>query len=91
MQEALRAGNATRTLAFVREHERRFPAGQFAPERDGAKVLALCLGASRDQAVALGRAYLDSHARSPLAARVRATCGLGGANDFDTERGGAGQ
>jgi hypothetical protein len=91
MQGALRAGDAARTLAFVREHERRFPAGQFAPERDGAKVLALCMGASRDQAVALGRAYLDVHARSPLAARVRATCGLDGANDSDTDRGRVGQ
>ena len=91
MQEALRAGDAARALTFVREHERRFPAGQFAPERDGAKVLALCMGASRDQAVALGHAYLDSHARSPLAARVRATCGLDGANDSVTDRGRAGQ
>jgi hypothetical protein len=90
MQEALRAGDAARTLAFVRDHERRFPGGQFAPERDGAKVLALCMSAPRDRASALGRAFLDSHARSPLAARVRATCGLGG-NDFDTDRGRAGQ
>jgi hypothetical protein len=91
MQEALRAGDAARALTFVREHERRFPAGQFAPERDGAKVLALCMGAPRDQAVALGHAYLDRHARSPLAARVRATCGLDGGNDSDTDRGRVGQ
>jgi hypothetical protein len=91
MQEALRAGDAARTLAFVREHERRFPAGQLTPECDGAKVLALCMGASRERAAALGHAYLDSHPRSPLAARVRATCGLAGANDFDTEGGKAGQ
>jgi hypothetical protein len=91
MQEALRAGDAARTLAFVHEHERRFPAGQLTPECDGAKVLALCMGASRDRAAALGRAYLDSHARSPLAARVRATCGLDGANDSDTDKGRAGQ
>ena len=91
MQTALRAGDTARTLAIVAEHERRFPDGQLAPEREGAKVIALCTGAPRDRAAELGRAFLASHARSPVAARVRATCGFVGTNDFETGPGTGGQ
>jgi hypothetical protein len=91
MQAALRAGDPAGALALVREHERRFADSQLAPEREGARVIALCMDAPRDRAAELGRAFVDGHARSPLTARVRATCGLDGTNDFDTGRGPSGQ
>jgi hypothetical protein len=78
MQVALRDGKTDRVLALVREHERRFPASALAPEREGARVLAVCSGGDRVDAQRLGQAFVDGHPLSPLAARVRATCGLVG-------------
>jgi len=76
MQLALRDGDAAHALALVREHERRFPSSAWAPERDGVRVLAICSSASTVEAEKVGQAFLDGHPLSPLAARVRASCGV---------------
>ena len=76
MQAALRDGDVHRVLVLVGEHARRFPHGVWAPEREGARTLALCTGADRSSAARIGQAFLDTHPRSPLAGRVRAACGL---------------
>jgi hypothetical protein len=76
MQIALRDGDAARVLALVSEDERRFPSSPWVPERDGARTLALCGGAPPSEARAMGRAFLDGHPLSPLAARVQSACGL---------------
>jgi hypothetical protein len=76
IQAALRDGDTQGTLALVEEHERLFPASVWAPERDGARVLALCMGADPLEARKLGLGFLEKHSRSPLGGRVRATCGL---------------
>jgi hypothetical protein len=76
MQAALRDGDVHRALMLVDEHARRFPHGVWAPEREGARTLALCTGANRSNAAGIGQAFLASHPRSPLAGRVRAACGL---------------
>jgi hypothetical protein len=91
MQAALRGGDAAGALALIGEHERRFANGKLVPEREGAKVIALCMSASRSRAAELGRAFLEGHPRATVAARVRATCGLDGANDSNTGLRGTGQ
>ncbi len=79
MQAALREGDTSRVLDLVREHERRFPASAWAPEREGARVLALCTRVrveAPSDARSLGETFLDTHPLSPLGARVRSTCDL---------------
>jgi hypothetical protein len=76
MQSALRDGDARGVLSLVGEHDRRFPASAWAPEREGARVLARCMEAAPHEARTLGQAFLDAHPLSPLSGRVRATCGL---------------
>jgi hypothetical protein len=76
VQSALRRSDAARALALLSEHERRFPNSALAPERDGARVLAVCAGAPPEDARRLGQKFLDAHPLSPLGGRVRATCGI---------------
>jgi hypothetical protein len=67
--QALRAGDATRSLALLDEHARRFPASALAEERDATRVLALCDLGRRDQA----RAAYDRYARTyPLGVQLKA-------------------
>jgi hypothetical protein len=74
MQAALRDGDTQRVLMLVNDHERRFPIGMLAPEREAARALALCTGTNLFDAARIGQAFLDAHPRSPLAGRVRETC-----------------
>jgi hypothetical protein len=54
--QALRAGDATRSLTLLDEHARRFPASALAEERDATRVLALCnLGRTSDARAAFDR------------------------------------
>jgi hypothetical protein len=76
MQAALREADSKRVLSLVAEHERLFPRSSFAPEREGARTLALCVGADHFNAARIGQAFLDAHPLSPLAGRVRGTCQL---------------
>jgi hypothetical protein len=76
VQTALRQDDAARVLALVHEHERRFPNSALAPEREGARVLAMCGSAPSSEAKALAQTFLRAHPLSPLGGRVRATCGL---------------
>jgi hypothetical protein len=59
--EALRAGEAARSLTLVDEHARRYPQSVLGEEREATRVLALCeLGRADDARAALGayrRAY----------------------------------
>jgi len=76
IQSALRNGDAASVLVFVSEHERRYPQSAWAPEREGARVLARCSQAASVDTRALGQSFLALHPLSPLGGRVRATCGL---------------
>jgi hypothetical protein len=76
VQAALRVGDAPRVLALVSEHERRFPESALAPEREGARVLAVCASAAPDEARTQARRFLSTYPLSPLGGRVRATCGV---------------
>ncbi len=74
MQVALRAGDRDRVLALVGEHERMFPASPWRHEREGARVLAECGDGPSEPAKMRAAAFLVEYPRSPLAARVKATC-----------------
>lgn len=70
----IRFGDAASALARLDAHRARFPSGVLVPERDAARVIALCV----DGQVAEGRRaatqFAAEHASSPLTARVRAAC-----------------
>lgn len=78
IQLALRSGDNARALSLVREHERRFPESAWLPEREGARVLALCATAGPGDARRLGQTFVQTYPLSPLGARVRAACGVAG-------------
>jgi hypothetical protein len=70
---ALRKGKPAAALALCAEHERRWPDGAFAQERDGVRAIASCDLRSKD-AASLARAFLANHPHAPLAPRVGAAC-----------------
>jgi RNA polymerase sigma-70 factor (ECF subfamily) len=72
---ALHAGDAARALAAFDEHARLYPNGFLSEERAGERVLALCDLGRTAEAGAAASAFLAQHPRSPLAARVRSSCG----------------
>lgn len=75
-QSALAAGRHAEALAVLDEHARRFPSGVLAHEREAARWLALCGSGRGDAARGPVSAFLAEHPGSPLAARLRAACGL---------------
>ena len=76
-RQALRDGRAARALALLDEHGRRFPQGVLAEDCAAERVFALCAVGRVGQARAEGLRFLASHALSPHADAVRASCGVG--------------
>jgi hypothetical protein len=69
-----RAGDGEGALSLLAEHASRFPHGVLTEERAAARVFTLCdLGRSAEARVE-GERFLQDAPRSPLAARVRASC-----------------
>ncbi len=73
-QRALAAGAPSAALATLAEHERRFPHGTLAEEREAAKVLALCALGRVDEARSLARAFVSASPRSVLVPRLEHSC-----------------
>jgi hypothetical protein len=76
LSSALKAGDSSKVLALVAEHERDFSDGQFIEERRAAKARALCqsgkLAAGKQEAQRFGSRWPDSiHLTS-----VNQDCGL---------------
>jgi hypothetical protein len=79
---ALQSGNASGALVMLDEHARRYPAGALGEERDAARIAALCaLGRVAEGRDAADR-FLREFPSSPLAARVRTSCGAASAPTF---------
>lgn len=74
-QVAIRKTDYTEALRLLNSHNSQFPKGILAPERKAASAIAGCLS-ERSGSKAAGRRFLASHARSPLAGRVRSSCKL---------------
>ena len=72
---ALRNGDAGGALRLAADHERRFPRGVLAQEREGARVVARCMNGSKSSSGAA--AFLAAHPRSPMRARIVAACETG--------------
>jgi hypothetical protein len=72
--DARAAGNPTRALELLDEHQLLFPAGQLMPEARAARVLALCDLGRADQARAAADDLRRAHPRSPLLPRIERSC-----------------
>lgn len=69
------AGNPSRALELTREHERRFPSGQYAQERERIAIEALVRLGSRAQAVERADRFRSRYPRSSLIPRIDAILG----------------
>jgi len=74
VQKALKEGQNAEALRLVEEQRRQFPHGELQPERDAAKIVALCAVGRVADARAAAQIFLSSSPRSPFAARIRASC-----------------
>lgn len=72
---ALRSGDSAGALRLAADHQRRFPQGVLSEEREGARVVARCMASRSPSASDAATAFLASHPRSPMRARIAATCG----------------
>lgn len=72
---ALRGGDAARALTLLDEHARLFPSGVLAEERAAERVLALCALGRTGEARTAAATFLRDRPLSPLATRVRSSCG----------------
>lgn len=70
---ALRAKDNAKALSLIDEQDRRFPLGQLRPEREAAKVLAMCASEPKSGTTALAQ-FVERHPGSPLLPRLRAAC-----------------
>ena len=73
----LRRGDAQRALSLLDDYDRRYPSGVLREEVLATRVIARCqLGDAPDKAARRGAAaFLARHPASPLATRVRSSCG----------------
>ena len=62
------------SLVILDEHERRFPNGSLAVEREGARVIALCGAGRRAEGRRRAERFAEVHPRSPLGPRVARAC-----------------
>ena len=78
-QIAIRKSEYKRARSILSQHKSEFPTGILAPERDAAWAIALCLDDKEDKetkGLAAARSFLGTHKSSPLAQRVKSSCGL---------------
>jgi hypothetical protein len=73
----LRRGDARRALSLLDDYDRRYPSGVLREEVLATRVIARCqIGDAPDKAARRGAsAFLSRHPASPLATRVRSSCG----------------
>jgi hypothetical protein len=73
----LQRGDARRALSLLDDYDRRYPSGVLREEVLATRVIARCqLGAAPDKVARRGAsAFLARHPASPLATRVRSSCG----------------
>jgi hypothetical protein len=75
VQRALRDGRPALALSVLEAEERARPAGALAEERAAARIFALCALERRTDAERAASEFLRRFPRSPLAERVRTSCG----------------
>jgi hypothetical protein len=72
---AARGGNALAALALLDRHRAIFPNGTLVEEREAERIVVLCALGRTDEARVAASVFLRNRPRSPLAGRVRASCG----------------
>jgi outer membrane protein assembly factor BamD (BamD/ComL family) len=75
-QSAIARGDYATALATLDEHRREFPRGALSEERTAARAVALCGAGRQIDGKALASSFLTRHPSSPLAPRVRSSCGV---------------
>ena len=73
-QRALSANLPNQALSLLNQHRARFTRGALAPEREAARVFALCAAGRREDAELTRARFLERWPDSPLASHVRASC-----------------
>lgn len=73
---ALSANNAEGALVALDKYYRLFSSGVMREEADATRVLVLCKANRQDEARRFAREFLQRTPESPLAPRVRASCGM---------------
>lgn len=71
---ATQAGQAAQANELLRAYDRAFPSGQLTQERVAAGILADCAAGRLEAARAAARTFVGRWPRSPLIARLRASC-----------------
>ncbi len=71
---ALNRGDGSTALSLLTEYDRRYKSGRLLAERSAARVLALCRVGNVGAAESAARQFLARWPRSPLAARIGASC-----------------
>ncbi len=71
---ALRASDAPRALALLRDYDARFPHGMLREEVEASRIISHCQLTPGPAAAAAASDFLDRHPASPLAPRVRSSC-----------------
>jgi len=74
---ALRASDAPRALAVLRDYDARFPHGMLREEVEASRIIGHCQLRPGPAAAAAAATFLDRHAASPLSPRVRSSCTQG--------------
>jgi hypothetical protein len=74
MHELWRAGDLTGLDRAIADHQRRFPRGILAEERDAMKAMLICRRVSPARASEVAAAFAAEHTGSPHIARVNAVC-----------------
>lgn len=72
-QRALERGEPSAALSALARHEREYPRGSLAPERDGLRAIASC-DAKRSNGRTLAERFVAANPSSPLVARIRKSC-----------------
>ena len=71
---AIGRGDGSAALSLLGSYDRRFKTGLLREEKSAASVLALCVAGRRAQAEAQAARFAERFPRSPLIARLRASC-----------------
>ena len=74
VQSALKEGRGAEALQLVEEQRQQFAHGALQPERDAARIVALCAVGRVADARSAARDFLAASPRSPFATRIRASC-----------------
>jgi hypothetical protein len=71
---AIGRGDGTQALTLLASYDKRFKSGLLREEKSAARVLALCVAGQRDRARSEASRFVSRFPRSPLIARLNASC-----------------